>query len=358
MIFAATGDAIAAVRNRTGGWEAELRLEGLPTQCVAVDPVEPHVVYCGTFGRGLWRSEDAGRNWQPVGEGIPYAEITAVAVSALERSNGYGVVWAGTEPSALFRSEDGGRSWQERTTLRDLPSAPTWSFPPRPWTSHVRWIAPDPVESERLFVGIELGGVMRSLDGGLTWEDRKPDSQYDAHTLRTHHDPPGEGVIGLHDAHTLRTHRLAPGRVYEAAGGGYAESLDGGATWRRFDDGMDLHYVWGLAVDPEDPDVMIVSAAPGPRQAHDPSNGESRIYRRSGEEAWREVQDGLPYVGPTGAYVLAAHDAEPGVFCAATRRADLYRSADAGQTWQRFDVAWPQGYQAADVRGLVVVDPL
>ncbi len=92
----------------------------------------------------------------------------SVAVSAVEQGADGGVVWAGTEPSALFRSEDGGWHWQELPALRNIPSAPTWSFPPRPWTSHVRWITPDPHEAERIFVGIELGGVMRSLD-------RRPD---------------------------------------------------------------------------------------------------------------------------------------------------------------------------------------
>ena len=65
-----------------------------------------------------------------------------------------------------------------------------------------RPIAPDRHDPELLFVGIELGGVMRSTDGGLSWEDRKPNSQ--------------------HDAHAVLTHPSAAGRVYEAAGGGVA----------------------------------------------------------------------------------------------------------------------------------------
>ena len=59
-----------------------------------------------------------------------------MAVSAAD-----GAVYAGTEPSALYRSDDGGETWHELESLLELPSRPTWSFPPRPWTSHVRWIA-------------------------------------------------------------------------------------------------------------------------------------------------------------------------------------------------------------------------
>lgn len=335
-IYAATGDALAVARKRNGHWATELQLMDRRTQCVAVDPLRPEVVYCGTFGQGLWKSEDAGATWAPVGEGIPHGEVMAVAVSSLERSGDNGVVWAGTEPSRLFRSIDGGKSWQERPALPELPSAPTWSFPPRPWTHHVRWISPDPNVAERLFVGIELGGVMRSEDAGLTWEDRKPGSQ--------------------HDSHTLRTPRLAPGHVYEAAGGGFAESFDGGTTWQGADEGLPWHYLWGLAVDPADPTTLVVSVSPSARAAHHgPQWAESTIYRRTGSGQWQPANLGLPEPRGTHAYVLAAHDAEPHTFYAAPHQGDLYRSADAGATWERLAI-WPAGYQPRDVAGLVVVD--
>lgn len=334
-IYLATGDALAIARHRGESWQVTFALEGSPTQCVAIDPLRPERVYCGTFGRGLWRSEDAGASWRPAGEGISYAEVMSVAASRAERIGDEGVVWVGTEPSAVFRSEDGGQTCVERPALRDLPSAPTWSFPPRPWTHHVRWIAPDTVVPERLFAGIELGGVMRSLDGGLTWEDRKPRSQ--------------------HDAHTLAVHPLAPGRVYEAAGGGYAESLDGGAVWRRVDRGLEHRYLWGLAIDPADPDMMIVSAAGSPWEAHDPSVAESAIYRRSGDGPWEEVREGLPSPRGKRVAVVAANEAEPGVFYA-TRGAGIYRSADRGLTWERLSIAWPDGYRPPGVHGMVVAE--
>lgn len=332
-VYMATGDAVAVLRSSDGRWSTELAMTGMPTQCIATDVANPGVVYCGTFGQGLWLSEDGGRNWAPAGNGIPHSEVMSVAVSPAERG---GTVWVGTEPSALFLSEDGGKSWIERPALKDIPSAPSWSFPPRPWTSHVRWIAPDPNDSERLFVGIELGGVMRSLDAGITWEDRKPGSQ--------------------HDAHTLRTHRGAPGRVYEAAGGGYAESRDGGDTWIGLDEGLDRRYVWGLAADTADPDTIVVSAAPGPRQAHNPGAGEAGLYRRVQGGTWQEVWDGLPSPKGTRTYVLASADAEPHVFYAATREGDLYRSTDAGLSWERQEIGWPDGYRAPDVAGMVVAE--
>ena len=335
-IYAATGDALAIIRARNGSWTADLQLVGKPTQCVAADPLRPEHVFCGTFGQGLWKSEDAGATWELVGDGISHPEIMAVAVSRAERAGDRGVVWAGTEPSRLFRSDNGGKTWVERTRLPLLPSSPTWSFPPRPWTHHVRWIEPDPNVAERLYVAIELGGVMRSLDDGLTWEDRKPNSQFDAHTLRAPH--------------------LAPGYLYEAAGGGFAESFDAGATWRRDDAGLSWHYLWGLAVDPADPTTLVVSVSPGAREAHyGPEWARSAIFRRAGQGRWEEITAGLPDPQGTLAYVLAAHDAEPHTFYAAPHQGDIYRSGDAGRSWEALRV-WPEGCRPKDVTGLVVVE--
>ncbi len=324
-IYITTGKELAVLTERSDGWEAELKLVGRPTQCVAVDPLNPLRIYCGTFGDGLWQSADGGGTWSAAGEGIANREVMSVAVSAAQRVGNIGVVWAGTEPSAIYRSEDGGQSWWECPALAELPSAPTWSFPPRPWTSHVRWIAPNPVEAGRVFAGIELGGVMRSLDGGLTWEDRKPGSQ--------------------HDAHVLRAHPAAPGRVYEVAGGGFAESRDGGDTWSGVDAGLRHHYLWGLAIDSGDPDTMVIMASRGPGEAHDRDYAEAFIYRRSPGEPWKPVTSGLPKPRGTRAFPLAAHPALGGVFFGVTHSGDLFRSSDGGMNWERLEVAWPEGYR-------------
>lgn len=334
QMYVAFHGALAVLRPDPSTWTATLALPGKDCHSLAVDPHRPGRVYCGTFDAGLWFSDDAGGTWQPTPGTLPHDQVMSVAVSPLESVNGAGVLWAGTEPSALFRSEDGGQTWQEKSALQDLPSKSTWSFPPRPWTHHVRWVEPDAAVADRIFVGIELGGVMRSLDGGETWEDRKPNSQHDCHTLRTH---PG-----------------APGLLYEAAGGGFAESHDGGATWQRDDSGRHHHYLWGLAADPGDPATVVVSGSPGPRGAHNDERAEAMLYRRTGAGPWQPVENGLPAAKGTRAYVLATHAAELGVFYAATGQ-ELYRSADSGESWEKLSVTWPDGATFSSVNALAVV---
>jgi photosystem II stability/assembly factor-like uncharacterized protein len=185
-----------------------------------------------------------------------------------------------------------------------------------------------------LFVGIELGGVMRSSDGGRTWMDRQPNSQY--------------------DCHTLRTHPHAPGLLYEAAGGGFAQSEDGGLSWQRRDEGMDHHYVYGLAVNSGDPRTVIVSASYGARGAHsNDDRADSYLYRRSGDNEWQAVHDGLPDPKGTRVYILANHPLAAGHFYAATG-SDLYHSTDTGPSWAKVEVTWPGNWSSPGANGLAV----
>src|SRR5947209_19492614 len=341
ILYVAIDKAVAVVRQRNGSWGVDLHLVGSQPQCLAVDSLHQELVYCGTFDQGLWQSADAGASWEPAGEGIANEQVMSVAVSAAEQVGGSGVVYAGTEPSAIFRSEDQGKSWRELAALRELPSARTWSFPPRPWTSPFRWITPDPLMPGRVFAAAEAGALVRSRDGGQTWEDRKPGGPF--------------------DTHTLVMHRLAPNRLYSAAGdgfmnpgNGFVTSEDGGETWYRPGTGLQHHYLWSVAADPADPTTIVISAAHGPQEAHNPRQAESAIYRRSGSSQWQQVRNGLPSARGLLTSVLAANEAEPGVFYAANNKG-LFRSADAGSTWEELSIPWPVGTRLGRAHALVVV---
>src|ERR1700756_1299395 len=260
--------AALLIARRASTWTVDEHLAGLSPGCVAVDLSSPAQMYCGTARAGLFRSRDSGRNWEPAGPGIDHPMITAVDVGHAEQADGFGVgvVYAGTEPSALFRSDNGGDSWVDLAGLRALASADTWSFPPRPHTHHVRWIEVDASVADRLFIAIEAGALVRTLDGGRTWLDRVRGGPY--------------------DTHTAATHPLAPGRIYSAAGDGYFESADAGDSWSSPEEGLKHFYLVGVAVDPADPDTVIVSATDGPGSAYRPSSAEAYIYRRAGLNRW------------------------------------------------------------------------
>jgi photosystem II stability/assembly factor-like uncharacterized protein len=299
-LFVATGDALAHLRQEQEGWIASLKLQGQGIQCLTLDPHHPRTLYAGSSGKGVWKSTDGGITWLHLN--LPQTDIFSLVISPVD-----GTVYAGCEPSMLFKSVDGGESWHELAALRSISSAPTWSFPPRPWTSHVRWIAPHPQDAHVLLVGIEAGGLMYSGDGGETWLDHRANAQ--------------------RDVHALAWHPHVPGRAYEAGGGGTAWSHDGGQSWVRVDEGRDRHYSWGLAVDPDDPDCWYISACSGPRHAHYSSDAQATIYRWRGSGPWEPVLSSLisfPY----------ALTAMAGQLYAGLGDGTIYTSADQGDNWQ------------------------
>ena len=96
------------------------------------------------------------------------AQVMSVSTSypLKKGKNKFNTVYVGTEPTAFCRSDDGGESWKRMSTLNSLMSSSLWSFPPRPWTSHVRWIEPDKTNANYVFAAIEAGALVQSHDGG------------------------------------------------------------------------------------------------------------------------------------------------------------------------------------------------
>lgn len=331
LIIAMEDELVVIDGSDRGGSNARTQLSSLAPQCLAADPNHATRLYCGTFDDGLWRSEDGGDSWQRVG-GLSAQRVTSVAVSAEDVADGFGAVFAGTEPSAVFRSNDGATTWRECQGLDSLPSASTWSFPPRPETHHVRWIAPDPAVHGRLFVAIEAGALIHSLDGGASWHDRVRGGPYDTHTLVT----------------TAR----GSDNLYVAAGDGYFESHDGGMTWRKREAGLAHRYLWSVAIDPRDARVVIVSGAPDPWSAHGARRAESYVYRREDGGDWTAVREGLPSPRGTTVSTVLADPERAGTFYAANNRG-IYRS-EGGLTWERLQIAWPDRFQSQRAHALIV----
>lgn len=321
-IFAVTGDDVVRFTLEDArANDAESLLHGVGARCVAVDPRDPRRVYVGTFDNGLYSSEEGGLTWRDDEQGLDDRRVLSLAVSPSDQASGVSVVYAGTEPSNLYRSEDAGQRWQRLPALRDIPSEPRWSFPPRPWTHHVRTIALHPTDPDWLAVGIELGGVMRSLDGGASWID---------HNQQAHS-----------DAHQLLTHPLAPERVYEAAGQGMARSEDRGESWSKLERGLDRHYAWAQAIDPADPDLWYAAVSRSPLTAHGAGDGQARLWRSRGDgwtavDTWGDTPElrRMPYA-------LTALPGQPNRLLVGLRGGTLLLTNDAGQTWSRLALELP-----------------
>lgn len=305
MILVADDRTVRRVDPASGRVRGVRGLADRPT-AVAWDPWVEGRAWCGTREAGVFRSEDAGESWAPAG--LERERVTAVSPSPAEE----GLVWVGTEPSGVWRSPDGGRSWERLRGLEALPSSAEWSFPPRPETHHVRWIGCHPRDGGRLWVAVEAGALIGTRNGGVAWEDRVPG--------------------GARDTHELAVHGGRPDTLRVSAGDGYFESHDGGESWARPRVGLEVGYLRSVAVDPGDPESVVVSAATHAHAAYVAGRSDGRVYRRAGGGRWRRVTEGWPDPPDTIAPLLRP-GTRAGVLWAADERG-LHRSADGGVSWR------------------------
>ena len=90
--------------------------EGGDVRAFAVDPVTPGTVYAGSFGGGVFKSQDGGAKWRAVNTGLTNRSVLALAIDPATPST----VYAGTSWGA-FKSDDGGDCWTDvNTGLTDL----------------------------------------------------------------------------------------------------------------------------------------------------------------------------------------------------------------------------------------------
>jgi photosystem II stability/assembly factor-like uncharacterized protein len=322
-LVVATHGQVLVVDPERGSAGAAEGVAGAPT-CVAVDPLVPGRAWCGTHEEGVFRSDDWGESWTRAG--LADRRLTAVAASPTELDR----VWVGTDPSAVWWSRDAGGRWERARGMETLPSSSEWSFPPRPETHHVRWIACHPTDPGRLWVAVEAGALVTTADGGRSWRDRVPGGPY--------------------DTHELAVHAAAPETLRVAAGDGYYESLDGGETWSSPEEGLDVGYLRSVAIDPGDPETVLVSASTRPRSAYVAGHSDGRLYRRRGSGLWERVTAGWPEPPTTIAPLLAA-GRNAGELWAADERG-VHGSLDGGATW-RMAASFAQ--RPHNLRGLAVL---
>lgn len=300
-----------AVPGEGGRWQVQSLLGGEDVRCLAADPVEPGTLYAGTQGHGVWRSEDRGSSWTPLG--LSGTVVKSLAVSPLT-----GTLYAGTRPADVFISEDGGANWRPSSGFKDIRGRWLWFSPAEPpWKAYVQGLTASPTDPGVVLAGVEFGAVVRSTDGGDSWSSHLSGS--------------------LRDCHCLTFHASDGDWVYEAGGtgGGVAYSRDGGETWHKRKDGLDRHYGWACAADPAKPEVWYASLAPGPGKAHGGGRAEAFVYRAVGGAPWQKLPVGSS--GPLASmpYALLTERGSPGHLHAGMANGQVWHSADYGDSWTK-----------------------
>ena len=131
---------------------------------MTVHPEHPETVYIGTQD-GPYRSTDRGEHW----ERLRFPERGMQVWSILVDPKNPRILYAGTSPVAVYRSYDGGDNWRR---LAD-PQKPDRVR--MPFACRVMRLAKDPGHPAEIYAVLEVNGVMRSLDGGDSWQDCSKD---------------------------------------------------------------------------------------------------------------------------------------------------------------------------------------
>src|SRR5580700_4243469 len=263
-------------------------------------PGKPNLFYIGVNNGGVWKTTDAGRTWVPIFDDQPTGSIGALAVAPSNPD----IIYVGSGEGlrrpdlstgdGIYKSTDAGNSWKH-LGLRD--------------GQQITNVIIYPQDPNRVFVAV-LGhpygpnserGVFRSTDGGETWQKiLYKDDDIGAADLAF--DPKNPQIIYT-DLWSSRRPPWTTGNPLEGHSGGLFKSTDGGETWHPLTKGLPTNAQGlgriGFGISPSSP---------------------NRIYA---------LVDAAPEVG------------------------GLYRSDDAGESWQRVnheERIWGRGSDFAWVR--------
>lgn len=301
-----------------GQWQVSRPLSELIINCLVSDPHYPGRVYAGTKSKGLLRSDDNGRTWTEAG--LKEAIVKAVAIHPTRP----GKLFAACKPISLYVSSDSGANWEELPNLRSHKKW-WWFSPAEPpdWRPYVQALTISPTEPDVMLAGMEIGGVLRSTDGGLTWSKSRPGALLDCHSLSFH---PTNGDW-----------------AYEGGGSGIgaAISRDGGLTWKQTKAGLGRKYGWMTAADYHRPEVCYLSASPHGSLlrgqfvpiAHSDGAAQANIYRSIDGGAWEKLSGGLPDPLPFMAYALITDPATAGGLYAGLANGDVWHTTNYGDNW-------------------------
>jgi photosystem II stability/assembly factor-like uncharacterized protein len=315
-VLVGTREGIAIIARAGSAWQVAHRaLTDRHISAIIMEP-ESGLTIAGAFHGSVHVSADGGRTWEPRGNGLTQTNVYSLASA---RVDGHARLYAGTEPAHLFMSDNLGLHWTEVPSLRSVSGVPKWSFPAPPHIGHVKHINFDPDNPTTMYASIEVGGLLKSTDGGQSWQ---------------------EFPELYEDVHRLMIHPSNPRFLYAVTGRGLYVSPEGGTTWEQWTGRADEigGYPDGFVFCPSDPQLIFMTAAqdaPGTwRTTHFAG---ARISRsRDGGRSWEILHNGLPdrLQASIEAFCLEESGNSSSIF-AATTSGEVFCSEDLGESWEK-----------------------
>ncbi len=295
-------------------------------------PGDPNVYYAGAASGGLWKTTDGGIVWKPIFDDQAVSSIGSVTVA----SSDHNIVWVGTgEPFirshisigwGVFKSTDAGKNWQKMGLEN---------------TGRISRILVDPTNPDIVYVaalGTAYGtqpdrGIFRSLNGGKSWEKVLfVNDSTGASDLVMDPNNPRVLFAGMWQI-DIKTW----GRTSGGAGSGIWMSRDGGSTWKRLTGhGLPTAYVGkiGLGMTKANSDRIYaeIETGDGVPSINIAKPDAGRLWRSDdGGTNWKKVSDDRQMAGRTHYYnrmAVMPDNADEAYFAAS----DWTKTLDGGNT--------------------------
>src|SRR5256714_5696651 len=322
--------SVGVFRRAVADGEWQHVLTHLETYTVLVHPTDPSVVFAGTAD-GVWRSADRGATFQRADFPDKGKQIWSFLVDSRDAKR----IYAGGSPVDIYRSEDGGGSW------RRLPNPGIKDRATAPFAVRVMRMVQHPRRPNEIYAALEVNGVIRTTDGGETWEDCSSDllrlSELPHPKSKIVGDTCAEGML---DGHAITISPADPDAVILACRMGLFRSADKGRSWqdmemKRF---SPITYGRDVKVAPQDPKTVYAALSVAA------SSKDGGVYRsQDAGKTWKRF-DKVQVHGTIMSVGL--HQTDPKqVYIGARYQGEIFGTQDGGETW----AAMPLPGQVKDI---------
>ena len=322
-----------------GAWRLRGPLcEGWPLKHVTADPSTGTLFAGGHspwYGPAVFRSDDLGATWTHSSEGLTYGDDGPKLKTVWNITPVGDALYAGVDPAGLFRSDDSGRTWTHVRGLTDHPTRASWQ--PGLGGLCLHSIVPHPVDQNRMWVAISAVGTFATEDGGATWEPRNSG-------VRADFLPDPYPVIGQ-CVHKLVMAPGMPERLYQQNHCGQYRSDDAGRTWISLEAGLPSSFGFAMVTHPHDPQTAFAIPLSEADKGRYMPDGRAAVWRtRDAGATWQDLRVGLPqsdaYLGVLRE-AMARDALDPFGLYFGTSTGQVFASADEGESWREIAAFLP-----------------